>query len=134
MCCVRDNRSSTWRHSASPGDLNRVRHGFDRSNDLLSLCHHRRYTAWKSAGAPGTARLVSQFSFHHPWLAFVPAAGTPIDLLSQYSLNIADPVVAYSRHRGLRYPFDIHDPLVPPAGSRGGRGFGYLLDTHVEPL
>src|SRR4030095_6921865 len=78
MCCVRDNRSSAWRHGASPGYLNRVRHGFDRSYDLLSLCHHRRYAAWKSACAPGTARLVSKCSFHHPWLAFVPAAGTAI--------------------------------------------------------
>src|SRR6266481_10092076 len=100
MCCVRNNRGPAWRHGASPGNLNRVRHGFDRSYDLLSVCHHWRYAAWKSACAPGTTRLVSQFSFHHPWLAFVPAAGTPIDLLSQYSLNMADPVVAYRRHRG----------------------------------
>src|SRR6266540_1195515 len=63
---------------ASPGDFNRIRNGFNRSYHLFSLYHHWRYAAWKSACAPGTARLVSKRSFHHTWLPLVPAVGTAI--------------------------------------------------------
>src|SRR5436309_4952994 len=78
MCCVRHYRGPAWCHGASSRDLNRVRHGFDRGYDLLSLRHHWRYAAWKPSSASGTARLVSKCSFHHTWRAFVPAVGTAI--------------------------------------------------------
>ena len=91
MHCVRNHRGAAWRHGASPRDLNRVRHGFDRRHDLFSLCHHRRYAAWKSACTPGTARLVSECSVHHTWLAFVPPVGTAIDCIAgQLSARIVE--------------------------------------------